>query len=159
MRYDDVRASFEYSPETGDLLWLYGPHAGRPAGIVIDHSKYGKVRKIKVRARWEYAHRVVWFYHHREMPFRLRHINGDALDNRIENLEEIKKVSAKIPAMLRDKSSARTTHLIHDAISPKPYAPPNPRDDPRLERDNTRNAPAVDTFRPASWATMARRRK
>lgn len=158
MRYDDIRSSFEYEPSTGHLLWVYGPDAGKPAGNVVNHPKYGPVRKIKIRSRWEYAHRVVWFYHHRELPFRIRHINGDSLDNRIENLSGINM--AKAPSVMRDRSAAPpSNHLIHDAISPKPYVPPDPRDDPRLERDHTRNAPPVDTSRPSSWAAMARRRR
>ena len=32
------------------------------------------------------VHRLIWFYHYGEWPMYLDHINGDRLDNRIENL-------------------------------------------------------------------------
>jgi len=56
--------------------------AGTEAGCV-DGKGYLRVTIFK---RGYLIHRVVWFMHHGTWPDMLDHINGDKLDNRIENL-------------------------------------------------------------------------
>lgn len=50
-------------------------HGGR-IGLVLQGYRY-------------YAHRVIWKMHHGTEPQHIDHINGDATDNRIENLAEV----------------------------------------------------------------------
>jgi len=36
-----------------------------------------------------FVHRLIWLLHYKKMPFMIDHINGDRLDNRVENLREV----------------------------------------------------------------------
>lgn len=73
-----------YDPETGVFTWLSGCRKGRPAGTVWDN---GYIR-IRVNGRYQYAHRLAWFFVHGYAPKRIDHINNDRKDNRIVNLRE-----------------------------------------------------------------------
>ena len=83
MTYDDLRKRFEYESETGLLRQVFGgrkPYPWRPIG----HN--GRYRAWTHAGKVYYLHRLVWLWHHGELPLMLDHINGDTLDNRIENL-------------------------------------------------------------------------
>ncbi len=58
--------------------------AGKEAGAV---AKVG-YRLISIGKFREYAHRIVWIMHNGAIPYQyeIDHVNGDKLDNRIENL-------------------------------------------------------------------------
>lgn len=47
---------------------------------------------ISIDFKRYYTHRLVWLYFHGYMPSIIDHINGDTLDNRIENLREVDKL-------------------------------------------------------------------
>ena len=73
-----ARRTFRYDAETGLLT-----RCGAPTGSV---TKYGYLR-VKLGATNLMAHRVAWALHFsEEPPVLLDHINGEKLDNRIENL-------------------------------------------------------------------------
>jgi len=44
--------------------------------------------RISINDRRYLAHRLIWLYHNRSMPLVIDHIDGDPLNNRIENLRE-----------------------------------------------------------------------
>ena len=79
---DYVRSILDYNPLTGEF-WRKYWNQKKPAGsgqskgyrrITIDYSQY-------------YAHRLAWLITYGEWPTdQLDHINGNKLDNRIENL-------------------------------------------------------------------------
>ena len=83
-----VRDLFIYNPKTGDFLYRvkrkYQIHGiGQPAGYV----RSGKYLIIKINGHPYYAHRLAWLYVYGVWPEKLLdHINGNKLDNRIENL-------------------------------------------------------------------------
>jgi HNH endonuclease len=80
-----LQSLFEY--KDGELYWRETTRGKRQAGakagtrshhyfqICIDHKLYR-------------THRLVWAYHNGPTPHQIDHINGDAFDNRIENLRE-----------------------------------------------------------------------
>jgi len=87
-----VRQMLIYNPGNGLLFWRRradypkswnARFAGKQAGNVTDHG-YMRVRLNKRSYR---AHRLAWLYVYGEWPDgEIDHINGDTLDNRIENL-------------------------------------------------------------------------
>ncbi len=102
-----LREMVSYSPETGRLFWkARGPslfagvkrcaahscaiwntkNAGNEAFTsVVGGRKVGGLNGVK-----QYAHRVAWALHYGAWPVgEIDHINGDAMDNRIENLRDV----------------------------------------------------------------------
>ena len=86
MDTDTVKKLFDY--RDGNLWWREQPHSvdmNKPAGSDIGNYGY---RRIIMNRKHYLAHRLVWLWHGRELPKHIDHINGDPLDNRIENLRE-----------------------------------------------------------------------
>mgnify|MGYP003352976334 CR=1 FL=1 len=75
----DFRNIFEY--KDGELYRKHGQFAGK-AGT-LHHSGYIQVKVGKKNYR---AHRVIFAMHHGYMPEYIDHIDGNKLNNRIENL-------------------------------------------------------------------------
>lgn len=101
-----LRECFDYSPDVGVLTWLERPAghfasdaagqdfnrrwAGRPAGSVA-RQKYGSPRLlVKLNCKtFQYA-RLVWALQTGETVFgAIDHIDGDATNNRWNNLREV----------------------------------------------------------------------
>jgi hypothetical protein len=88
MNQADVKELFDY--RDGDLYWKVRParnvDISKPAGSV---NSWG-YRQIQFKGKQYYAHRLVWLYVHGKFPNeQIDHINGDKLDNNIENLRDV----------------------------------------------------------------------
>ena len=89
MNQADVKELFDYWD--GDLYWK-STGSGRvdismPSGSVDTSTGY---RRILVKGKRYYAHRLIWLYVHGKFPDeQIDHINGDKLDNSIENLRDV----------------------------------------------------------------------
>lgn len=92
MKLEVGRLSEVFRYNDGKLYWRI-PH--KSAGSVFTGTVAGHVRKgkkpyvaVKVYGRTELAHRIIFAMHHGYMPDEVDHIDGDSLNNRVENLRE-----------------------------------------------------------------------
>lgn len=87
----EVRETFDYSPEDGKLRWRVTAR-GKRAGAIAGRRKTGDRTdgwSIEWGSRkWE-ANRLVWIYHHGDIPptRRVRAIDGKRWNSALENLE------------------------------------------------------------------------
>jgi len=102
-----LKDALDYCPNTGVFTWRERPpshfknvescarenarHANKVAGSIQSHAraKNYKCIHIQVFNRHYMAHRLAWAFTHGEFPKedeQIDHINGDATDNRIDNL-------------------------------------------------------------------------
>lgn len=69
----------------GELFWKEKKYR-RKMNVPIGHVHHTGYKAINFRNKFYYLHRLVWLYHHGFLPPVLDHIDGNPLNNRVENL-------------------------------------------------------------------------
>ena len=89
----DLRRIFSYDSATGKLTRVVAEGSGRSAmlGVELGYPYGDGHLSATWRGRTYRTARLVWAWHNGTLPANLRHINGDTTDDRIENLEPLKK--------------------------------------------------------------------
>lgn len=85
-----MKDNISYDTETGNLFWtiprLHGPKTTWFLGYINMNGYMCFTRSFGGRGFYYRNHRVVWFLHYGYVPDFLDHIDGDRLNNRVENL-------------------------------------------------------------------------
>lgn len=83
-----------YNPYNGTFIWRM-KRGNRSAGSLAGYVEDNGLLRIRINTEAHYAHRLAWLFIHGECPPRLRikHLNGDKLDNRILNLASTPRVA------------------------------------------------------------------
>lgn len=118
MTQEEIKLIFNY--KDGNLYWKI-----RPATCVNVNDLAGCIRKtdgyhvIRYKNKMQYAHRIVFLYHHGYLPKFLDHINGNKNDNRIENLRECTTQQNTFNHKLRLDNTTGYKHIYKEANSKK----------------------------------------
>ena len=110
-----LKELFEY--RDGVLRWKQDRGSqkckGRPAGCHVNGYLKLRVRELGGSM---FVHRVVFAIHHGYFPDEVDHINGNKLDNRIENLREVSRTQNRMNAgkMRSNKSGCKNVYPHKD---------------------------------------------
>src|SRR6185437_13718583 len=108
--HEQLLEDLVYEPETGHFLWrrnIYRVTAGSIAGS----AGSGGYIYIKLRQKKYLAHRLAWFYVHKEWPdTEIDHANHSKTDNRLDNLRKASRSDNRSNS-LRTKSGLKGAYF------------------------------------------------
>lgn len=114
MTQDEVRGLFEYHDK--GLYWKEDRHSNKVKGLLAGAPDSRGYRCVHINKKIYKMHRLVYLYHHGYFPKVVDHINGDTLDNSIDNLRD---VSSSVNAQNRSHFSGNKTGIRNVSYSSK----------------------------------------
>jgi hypothetical protein len=100
--------------KNGRLYWKVSNtnriKVGDIAGYITEHG----YRKIRVEKKQEYEHRIVFLMHHGFLPKHLDHIDGNKLNNKIENLREATHSQNMMNVKIKKNNTSGTKGVCFD---------------------------------------------
>jgi len=87
---EELKAAFDYDPDTGRLVWKVRQSTNVPIGTRVGSpTKNGRLL-VRLNLQQMYVHRVIWAMHYGEWPKEnVSALNGDYADLRIANYVEL----------------------------------------------------------------------
>lgn len=100
----ELKDQLAYDPRSGAFKWLVdkpgGLQRGTRAGYITDRN----FRRISVFDKEFRASHLAWLYVTGELPeYRIKHIDGNTLNDRFENLQEIKRRKGALSGTTRSR--------------------------------------------------------
>ena len=95
-----------YNAGTGDFTWLVDRNSGAYAGDIAGTLMNKGYVHIKVDGSQYLGHRLAWLYIHGDMPKTLDHIDGNRVNNKIENLRPASSFQNSHNASIRSDNNS-----------------------------------------------------
>lgn len=89
MTQEMLKQYFKYDKDTGKFYRIKKTGLKGNIGDDIKHITDSGYYLVQIKKKKYKAHHLAWLYVYGYLPERLDHINGDRLDNRIDNLREV----------------------------------------------------------------------
>ena len=111
-----LREILDYNPDTGIFTWIKPTSNRVKIGAVAGYfCPIHNCIRIRLFGNLHFAHRLAWLYVTGKHPIeQIDHINGNRLDNRIENLREATDQQNKqnLGVSKANKSGMRGVHFV-----------------------------------------------
>lgn len=87
LTYEKIHELLKYLPN-GELLRKVSTSPRAIEGMIVGCVGTRGYKYFSIDGKKYYNHRIVWFLHNKKMPKYLDHIDGNRLNNKIDNLRE-----------------------------------------------------------------------
>ncbi len=112
LTFEQAIEAFRYCPATGVVRWSID-RGGKVAGSEFVQGKRTLIR-INISGGKCFAHIVAWMIYYKENPKGIiKHLDGNGLNNRIDNLKLVKRKSRKVKKKLARGKKAGEGPGIH----------------------------------------------